>query len=56
MFLDFLYPEIEKVPFEEIEKQVNRFYSLAIKRRIGFGDHDDMAQIKSAVKSRLYFP
>ena len=30
MFLDFLQPEIEKVHFEEIEKQANRFYSLAI--------------------------
>jgi hypothetical protein len=26
-----LYPEIGKVPFEEIEKQANTFYSLAIK-------------------------
>jgi hypothetical protein len=26
-----LYPEIRKVPFEEIEKQANTFYSLAIK-------------------------
>ena len=30
MFLDFLQPEIEKVHFEEIEKQANRFYSLGI--------------------------
>jgi hypothetical protein len=26
-----LYPEIGKVPFEEIEKQANTFYSLTIK-------------------------
>ena len=30
MFLDFLHTEIEKVHFDEIEKQANRFYSLAI--------------------------
>jgi len=33
VFLDFLHPEIERVPFKEIEKQANRFYSLAIKER-----------------------
>jgi hypothetical protein len=31
-----LHPEIEKVPFEKIEKLANRFYSLAIKRRNWF--------------------
>ena len=30
MFLDFLQPEIEKIDFEKIEKQANRFYSLTI--------------------------
>jgi hypothetical protein len=33
VFLDFLHPKIEKVPFKEIEKQANRFYSLAIEDR-----------------------
>jgi len=31
VFLDFLHPDVKKVPFKEIEKQANTFYSLAIK-------------------------
>jgi len=33
IFLDFLHHEIEIVPFKEIEKQANTFYSLAIEDR-----------------------
>jgi len=33
VFLDFLHPEIKKVPFNKIEKQANAFYSLAIKNK-----------------------
>ena len=56
MFLDFLHPEIEKVPFEEIENKWTDSIPLQLREEIGFGDYDDMAQTKSAVKSRLYFP
>ena len=56
MFLDFLHPEIEKVPFEEIENKWTDSIPLQLREEIGFDDYDDMAQTKSAVKSRLYFP
>jgi hypothetical protein len=50
-----LHPEIEKVHFEEIEKQANRFYFLAIREEIGFDDNYNMTLTKSAVKNDLFF-
>jgi tetratricopeptide (TPR) repeat protein len=58
VFLDFLHPEIEKVPFNEIEKQANAFYSLAIKNKnwVNTELKDFVSfQIKRAIKGEISY-
>ena len=58
VFLDFLHPEVQKVPFKEIEKQANRFYSLAIKDKNSVNTKlkDFVSfQIKRAIKGEISY-
>jgi hypothetical protein len=58
VFLDFLQPEVQKVPFKEIEKQANRFYSLAIKDKnwVNTKLKDFVSfQIKRAIKGEISY-
>jgi hypothetical protein len=58
VFLDFLHPEVKKVPFKEIETQANRFYRLAIKDKNWANTKlRDLVsfQIKRAIKGEISY-
>jgi hypothetical protein len=58
VFLDFLHPDVKKVPFKEIEKQANKFYSLSIKDKnwVNTKLKDFVSfQIKRAIKGEISY-